>query len=139
MHGGRWNEPGTPLVYTSSSLALAQLEALVHFDRSEAPDDLVAVELEVPARIRIEVVEVARLPRGWNRHPAPLALARIGTEWARSLKSAVLRVPSAVVPREPNYLVNPEQADAARVKVIGCEPVRFDERLLPRRRRRRRR
>src|SRR5207302_6712152 len=97
----------------SSTLALAQLEALVHVDRADAPRDLVAIELSLPARVPVEELDPRDLPRGWRRYPAPAALATIGTEWVRSLRTAVLRVPSAVVPREFNYVVNPAHTDAS--------------------------
>lgn len=130
LYGGRWNSPGTALVYTSSTLALAELELLVHVDRADAPTDLVAIELEIPARLRVETVDAADLPPRWKRYPAPANLARIGDEWASSLRSAVLRVPSAVVPREFNYLFNPLHPDIARIKEVGREKVVFDERLF---------
>jgi len=130
LYGGRWNSPGTALVYTSSTLALAQLELLVHVDRSDAPTDLVAIELDIPARVGVEIVEIGALPRRWKRYPAPAKLAAIGTEGATSRRTAVLRVPSAVVPREFNYLLNPEHPDITRIKEVGREKVVFDVRLF---------
>lgn len=130
LYGGRWNEPGTAMIYAAGSLALAELEALVHVDRADAPRDLIAVELEIPSSVRVEDLPLALLPRGWRRSPAPASLARLGTEWVRSLRSSVLRVPSAVVPREPNYLLNPAHRDLKRVAVVGAEPIAFDARLL---------
>ncbi len=132
IFGGRWNLPGTALVYTSSTLALAQLELLVHVDRPDAPKDLVAIQLEIPDRVALEIIDPASLPRGWKRYPAPPRLASIGTTWAASLRTGVLRVPSAVVPREFNYLLNPAHADTALVKEVGRERLVFDERLFTR-------
>jgi RES domain-containing protein len=84
LYGGRWNHPGTALVYTSSTLALAQLELLVHVDRSDAPRDLLAVELEIPDKVAMEILAPSVLPRRWRVHPAPAALAKIGGAWAAS-------------------------------------------------------
>lgn len=134
LYGGRWNPPGTALVYASSSLALAQLELLVHLDRADAPADMVAVELEIPGRTTVEAIDPASLPRHWRRHPAPSALAKIGAEWAASLRTVALRVPSAIVPREFNCLLNPAHRDIGRITVVAREKVVFDDRLFEPRR-----
>lgn len=130
LYGGRWNERGTAVVYAASTLALAELEMLVHVERADAPADLVAIELEIPDDVDVEDLGVSSLPADWRSYPPRDALARIGTDWARSLRTAVLRVPSAVVPQEHNYLVNPAHGDAVRIEVIGSAPVVFDARLF---------
>jgi RES domain-containing protein len=130
--GGRWNRRGTPVVYTSQSLSLAALELLVHCEIALAPEDLVAVPAEVPDAIAREELSAADLPRGWRGHPAPEDLALLGTDWIRRGKTAVLAVPSAVVPAERNFLLNPAHADFARIRVGRPEPFSFDPRLSPR-------
>jgi RES domain-containing protein len=130
LHGGRWNPPGVALVYTSASLSLAALEQLVHADPADLlPSDLVAVEIRVPDRLRVEEVRVDSLPRDWARHPAPDTLASLGAAWVSSGRTALLRVPSAVVPTESNLLVNPAHPDAARLLVRSRSPFSFDPRL----------
>lgn len=71
LYGGRWNFPGTPVVYTASSLALAALEVLVHVDTDLAPTDLFAIAIDVPDRLQIETITRAMLPANWQRTPAP--------------------------------------------------------------------
>ncbi len=132
--GGRWNRRGTAVVYASESLALAALEMLVHTAPALLPDDLVAIAAEVPDGIAIEALEAADLPRGWRAYPAPEALADLGSAWAASGRTAVLAVPSAVVPRERNFLLHPGHADFRRIRVGRAEPFALDARLAPARR-----
>jgi RES domain-containing protein len=127
--GGRWNQRGTPMVYASESLALAALEILVHCDPAMLPPDLVAIPADIPEAVRIEPLAEDRLPRDWRQLPAPDALAKIGTAWAQSARSPVLSVPSAVVPRERNYLLNPAHPDFARIRPGKPEAFSLDRRL----------
>ncbi len=129
LYGGRWNLAGTPLVYTSATLSLAVLEFFVNLDPSLAPDDLVALGIDVPDSLRRRVVAASGLPRNWRRTPAPEALARLGTLWAESRESAVLQVPSAVVPAESNFLLNPAHRDFTRVRAVARERFVMDRRL----------
>ncbi len=131
--GGRWNRRGAPIVYTSQSLSLAALELLVHADPAFLPGDLVAIPADVPDALRIESIEAAALPRDWRRYPAPEALADRGSEWARAARSPVLSVPSAIVPQERNFLLNPAHPDFRRIRPGKPEPFDFDGRLSPRR------
>lgn len=115
-YGGRWNRKGVPVVYTAGSLSLAMLEMLVQDQPLRAR--YVTIAAEVPPGLDIERVDVDRLPADW-RDPAALETLRtIGSEWAARLASAVLAVPSAVVPAETNYLLNPRHPDFGQI-VIG--------------------
>jgi RES domain-containing protein len=127
--GGRWSPRGTPIAYCASSLSLAVLECLVHFDLSEAPTDYVAIPMDLPNAL-IERVDPKRLPSNWRQTPAPPGLARIGGDWARAGRTAVLEVPSAIIPDEPNFLVNPAHAAVARIRVGASRPFHFDPRLF---------
>ncbi len=127
---GRWHPRGIRIVYASGTLSLAALETLVHVDPDLAPRDLVQVRLEVPDGLVVESVGVEALPRGWRRHPAPVALQRRGLVWIEAARSAVLRVPSAVIPEEPNYLINPVHPDAGRIAVSEVRDFALDPRLV---------
>ena len=129
LFGGRWNRRGTAVIYASESLALAALELLVHAEPALLPDDLVSVAADVPDALDLESVAARELPRDWRRHPAPEALAERGTEWARSGRTAVLAVPSALVPRERNFLLNPAHPDFKKIRPHGPEPFALDARL----------
>ena len=127
---GRWHRIGTPVVYCASSPSLAALEVLVHIDRRHAPDDLRLLVIEIPDDLQIEDVEPVSLPRGWEQIPAPAQLQALGSEWLGSLRSAVLRVPSALLPVERNFLLNPRHPDATRIRVVADQAFAFDRRLL---------
>jgi len=127
---GRWHLRGTRIVYTSATLSLATLEVLVHVNRAFAPPDLVAVEIDLPSSLEIESLPLSRLPAGWDAYPASAAVSELGTRWVASRRSAVLAVPSAVIPRESNYLLNPAHPRFGRVRVVGHAPFSFDSRLL---------
>ncbi len=133
-YGGRWNSPGHPVVYASATLSLASLETLVHLGGLELPDDLFAIAAEMPEDLRITIVETKRLPRGWRKYPAPEALREIGDEWLRAGITAALSVPSAVIPGERNFLINPLHPEMERIAVGRAERFEFDPRVRPVRR-----
>ncbi len=127
--GGRWNSKGVAVVYASGTLALAILEKLVHVDIDLLPVGEVVLEIDVPDAL-ISAFPPRRLPRGWRRTPASAATQRLGDSWVRAGGSAVLAVPSVVVPSELNYLINPSHQDASRIRVMRRRPFAFDPRLL---------
>jgi RES domain-containing protein len=129
VYGGRWNNPGTAIVYTSGTVSLAALELFVNLDPDTSPDDLVALTADVPEELTLRRIEVADLPRNWQRFPAPPQLKSIGDTWARSGKTAVLVVPSAVIPHESNYLLNPAHPDFSRIRILKSRRFRFDPRM----------
>lgn len=126
---GRWHSKGHQVVYASSSLALAALELLVHADRTELPADLIQVEIGVPDDVRIDRIERVELPRNWRDYPAAEALQRIGNQWLAGMATAALQLPSAVIPEECNYLLNPLHADAQKIAVIQSAKFLYDPRL----------
>jgi RES domain-containing protein len=121
-------------VYTSESLALAALEYLVNAGLDEVAEDLVALGVEFPDRVAVEHLGVERLPANWRTYPAPDALAELGGRWVVERRTVALRVPSAVVPSEFNYLLNPAHPDFRAVRVTIQERFVFDPRLRGRRR-----
>lgn len=128
IHGGRWNSPGTALVYTAHSESLAALELLVHLQASH----LLASYSAIPATFDealAEPVDLDALPEDWRRFPAPAALQQIGDQWVSERRSAVLRVPSALVPSEASFLVNPAHRDFARITIGPPRAFLFDPRL----------
>jgi RES domain-containing protein len=130
LYGGRWNHIGTPIVYTSTSRALAALEVLVHTDPGLAPTDFVMIPAEIPDTL-IRQVEVATLPIDWDQLPAGDETRSFGSEWAARLDSVALAVPSVVVHYERNLMINPRHPDFSRVELGAPEPFSFDPRLLP--------
>lgn len=130
-YGGRWNSPGTPLVYTSATRALATLELLVHLQASELLAAYVLIETTFDAAL-VERLDPARLPRAWRAFPSHVSLQEIGDRWAAERRSAVLEVPSALVPEESNFLLNPRHRDFAKIAVGRSSRFELDPRLGPR-------
>jgi len=127
--GGRWNHVGTPVVYTSGTLSLAVLEYLVNLPISDMPDDLVSIHFHIPETLLIDKIALNNLPKDWRIFPALEELKDVGTGWVRKGKTAVLAVPSVVIPGELNYLINPGARDSRRVEVVSVDPFALDDRL----------
>ena len=128
LYGGRWNSPGTRVVYTSAALSLAVLESLVHLNQP-VKFRYVAIPLEFDGAW-VENIAVAVLPAGWTEEPPPPSTQRIGDAWVKEARSAVLEVPSVVIRSERNYLLNPAHPDFRRIRVGRAVPFAFDPRLL---------
>jgi len=132
LYAGRWHHRGTRVVYASESRALAALEQLVHLHRNRLPPRFVCFAVEVPDDVAITTLRATDLSSEWRRLPGPPELRDIGTRWAESLGSVCLQVPSAVVPGEHNFLLNPRHRDFGRLEIGGPEPFEFDPRLVER-------
>jgi RES domain-containing protein len=128
-HGSRWTPRGVPAVFTSATLSLAALERFVHTDSDLEPIDLVAILLEISDNIAIESVEVKMLPADWRTFPPPPALAVIGEQWFRASRTAVLSVPSVVIPHERNFALNPIHREFPQLSIGRSEPFSFDPRM----------
>jgi len=126
--GGRWNSRGVPVVYTSSAKSLAALESLVHLN---PPVRFKYVALRIKfERAIVKIVPPRALPPDWRVEPPPPSTKRLGDAWAREARSAVLAVPSVIVPGEPNYLLNPAHPDFRKIRIGKPERFTFDSRLL---------
>ena len=129
VEGGRWNSPGSPMVYTAGSAALAALEMLVHLGRGATLPAYVLIACSFDEAL-VTHADRARLPAHWRAYPAPPELQLLGDAWLRSGVSAVLEVPSAVIPTEPNYLLNPRHPDFGSIVRSAPQRFEFDLRLL---------
>jgi RES domain-containing protein len=126
LYGGRWNSAGVSLVYTSSTQALATLESLVHLN-PPVIFTYAAISFEFEAEL---VEKVTALPPGWALSPAPPSTRTMGDLWAKEARSAVLELPSAIIPGESNYLLNPAHPDFKKIVIGKPVPFSFDPRLL---------
>ena len=127
LYGGRWNAAGTPVLYASSTISLATLEVLVH--HKTVPVDYQVIEIEIPHTLPIENVAREELPEGWPAEATAKETAFRGTEWAGSLRTAVLCVPSAVIQVEYNYILNLLHPDFAAILFEVMEAEYIDTRL----------
>ena len=128
LYGGRWNSPGVAIVYTAGSQALAALEMVVHLDSSELLRNYVVFEVAIDESLVVKL-EPSQLPRNWRADPPPRKVREIGDAWARAGTSAVLQVPSTILPAERNFLLNPRHRDFPRLKISKPSPFQFDPRL----------
>ncbi len=130
---GRWNSEGTAIVYTASTLSLAALELLAHADVEDMPAGYAAIPVDITDSVRVETVEIRALPRHWRRAgPYPRECQALGDAWVASRRTAVLTVPSVVVPMERNYLLNPAHPDFRKLAIGKPVKFDFDERFLAR-------
>jgi RES domain-containing protein len=128
LYGGRWNRPGTPMVYSAHTRALAALESLAHFGGAERRLRFVTFEIEIPDKLVLQL-DRATLPRGWRSDEPSPGTQEIGSRWQREGRSVALAVPSVIVPEESCVLLNPHHADTAHVMISYPVEFHFDERL----------
>lgn len=128
--GARWNSFQTRLVYTAESRALAILEIAVHLDFSEdLPNDRFLLEIDIPDFISIQKLAWNSLPLGWNAIPPGKVSQGMGDDFAGKRNSAILQVPSVIVPQECNYLINPLHDEVQSIQITDVQPLMLDGRL----------
>lgn len=129
--GGRWNERGEPVVYASDTRALACLETIVHLNAVSLPLNRYLVALTIPEDVWMHARRetAAGLPVGWDAEPAGRVSIALGTDWLRSGVSALLVVPSVIVPEELNVIINPRHADSSRIAAAKVRRWLYDARL----------
>lgn len=128
--GSRWVPEGLLAVYTSESISLAVLENLVHFEPRHFNANYVLIAVTIPDDIYVNEVETDSLPGNWRSLYEDSILQAIGQDWINSSDSAILIAPSAVVPREKNYILNPLHVDFGQIVTFDPESLVLDERLL---------
>ena len=129
LYGGRWNPKGLAVVYLAESLPLAALEVLVHTRSPEDLADFVKLPVSFPTEL-VETLDLTLLPPDWCSSPPPASLKVFGEQWLGKGRSALLQVPSVVVPEASNLLLNPLHPDMAVVVVGDPMSFEFDPRLL---------
>ena len=128
---GRWHLRGNRVIYTSATASLAALEYLAHLDPDIIPVDISLLEIEAPDDISIERQGAPEtLNPDWRGLHLPVALQNFGTQWLIECRTALLAVPSAIIPSETNYLLNPAHPEISRVRIIDEALFSFDPRLL---------
>jgi RES domain-containing protein len=129
--GGRWNRPGQPAVYLSTTPSLAVLEWLVHVDPSDGPTEIMVIGYTLPDDEPVTRLGDADLPAGWRRHPVPESVRELGAAWLASGRTLALVVPSAVLPltEERNVVLNPRHRALSRLTEIRRERVALNPRM----------
>ena len=131
LFGGRWTSRGRPAVYTSATIALATLEMLVHLETAMPLKAYALFPVSIPGEL-VARVDPADLPDGWQAYPAPAGLQHLGDAWLDAAATPVLRVPSAIVPTEYNYLLNPLHTGFERIAIGPPRALQMDPRLVRR-------
>jgi RES domain-containing protein len=132
---GRWTRRGRPVVYTSHSISLAVLEYALNYKRHGWLPASILGRAVIPDEVIVEPISTSVLPDDWRDPDPPVALREIGESWLRRAETACLKVPSAIVPEESNYLLNPRHPDFGKLTMGLAEPFHFDRRLARSRRR----
>ncbi|MDY7007939.1 MAG: RES family NAD+ phosphorylase [Cyanobacteriota bacterium] len=127
--GGRWNSKGTSLIYTSATLSLATLETLVSMEIENFGNIFVSIGVKIPDNFPIKQVDENLLPHNWRDTSPPAILASIGDKWLTAKTTAVLKVPSAIIPQEYNYLINPLHPDFERISIYPPQSFTLDRNL----------
>lgn len=125
----RWNSNGVYITYTGASRALSSLEMLVHLGGEEIKNQFKVTVIDIPDDIVIEKAN-SFYNDDWTEFENFYQSQEVGDEWAKSLRTAVLRVPSAIIKKEYNYLINPQHSDFHKIKIKEIENFHFDLRLI---------
>lgn len=128
--GGRWNSKGTVMVYTSESRALCTTEIAVHTQLGILPKDYVLVSIKIPDDLKTHTLNLKGIPDDWNSIPNSGSTQDLGDHFVRANNFAVMKVPSAVVPGDFNYLINPFHPDSSKIKITKTEIFSFDKRMF---------
>jgi RES domain-containing protein len=128
IYEGRWNSAGVRMVYCSEHLSLATLEILVHTQPVIIRDKFRAFRVTWDEAF-MTAIELKKLPKGWNTQPPGPVSRNIGDEWIRSGRSAILAVPSIIVPLERTFLLNPNHRDFAKIRIKDGGRFVLDPRL----------
>ena len=126
---GRWNQKGSFVIYTAGSRALACLENVVHRSGEGLSDNFRTLVITIPDDLKIETIAVKKLPPEWQKFKGYPACQVLANEWYQNQKSAVLRVPSSIIPEEFNYILNTRHPDFQKISIKSVEEFFFDPRL----------
>ncbi|HEV2205589.1 MAG TPA: RES family NAD+ phosphorylase [Candidatus Acidoferrales bacterium] len=129
LYGGRWNSPGVSVVYVAQSQSLAALELLVHLQNSDVLAEYVVIEARFDDSL-VTRIPKANLSEDWRANPPPASARAVGDTWIAEEPSPVLELPSAIIPSENVYLLNPQHRDFAQIEIGEPQAFEFDLRLI---------
>ncbi|TGD57073.1 RES family NAD+ phosphorylase [Flavobacterium humi] len=128
--GARWNSKGTEIIYCAESRALAMAEVVVHLSLATLPSDFVMLKIDIPDGISMETVDVSDLELNWSVFPFSFSTQVIGDDFVRRNQACVLKVPSAVVKGDFNYLINQYHEDFKKIAIVEQMDFPFDKRIF---------
>jgi RES domain-containing protein len=128
LYGGRWNSVGVPALYTTENISLAALEILVRTDKHLIPLSYYLIRIEIPGSIEPFQIEAVKLKKQWKDD---IAYTRwMGDEFLKANDLLFVKVPSAIIEEENNYILNPLHSDFKKIKIKSVYSFRFDKRLF---------
>ncbi len=130
LYSGRWNNVGKPMLYTSSSPSLAMLEFICNASGIAKTTQTCLLTIKINGNIKIEELMVNDLPENWQNVPAPDSIKIIVDRWLQSNISLILKVPSAVMPVEFNFLINPMHQDFTKINIENIIKMDIDNRII---------
>ena len=128
--GNRWNSKGTEIIYTAESRALAMAEVIVHLNLASLPSDFMMLKIEIPNLMEIENLALEKLSKNWNLFPQFMQTQKLGDVFIDASEACILKVPSAVVQGDFNYLINPHHPEFKKIKIASVTPFPFDKRIF---------
>lgn len=132
LHGGRWNSAGVRAIYCASTLAVAQLETLVHIGRTIPPTNHAWISIDLPEDVATTILGPADLPPGWDHPTAKDVSQSVGDAWFAAKSTAVLRVPSVAAAADHVWVIDQDHPDFARMTASPPQPLVWDPRLFGR-------
>ncbi|WP_166386617.1 RES family NAD+ phosphorylase [Polaribacter sp. 11A2H] len=126
----RWNSKRTEIIYTAESRALAMAEVAVHLTIATLPKDYVMITILVPDIVSIQKIDAKKLSENWNSNPSNSNTKKIGDNFIDAMEACILKVPSAVVQGDFNYLINPYHKEFKKIKIIEITDFPFDNRIF---------
>ena len=128
--GARWNSKGTEIIYTAESRALAMAEVAVHLTLATLPSSFCMITIQIPDDIQVINCNQKKLTIGWNEFPENNSTQIIGDEFIQKKEYCIMKVPSAVVKGDFNYLLNPNHPDFKKIQISHHENFPFDKRIF---------
>lgn len=128
LYGGRWNTVGVPMLYTTEHISLAVLEILVRTSIDLIPLHYFLLKIEVPDTLSVSSVNKTKLKKEWKSDPAYTQW--IGNEFVKANKAVVLKIPSAIVDEEHNFIINTSHSDFKKIKISSSKKFNFDKRFF---------
>jgi len=130
ISGARWNSKGIEMIYCAQNRALAMAEVLVHLTFATLPSDFVMLTISIPDEVLIVVLNPKKLNIDWNVFPSTFETPILGDDFIKKNEACVLKVPSAVVKGDFNYLINPSHPDFSKIKIVEQANFPFDKRIF---------
>jgi len=131
-YAARWNSKGVKVIYSAGSRSLACLENIVHRSSRGLKSSFSTMVIDIPNHVKVQTIAQKELPKGW--HETSLVahkLSRVvGDEWVSSQNTCVLKVPSALINEEYNYIINPQHNSFKKIKIKKVSSFQFDKRLF---------